>query len=70
MMEILDMGDNQIHDQFPCWLKNITTLGVLILRSNGSLKCERTEVAWPQFQILDLASNNFGGRIPLAFFER
>ncbi|XP_014511797.1 receptor-like protein 12 [Vigna radiata var. radiata] len=71
MMEILDIGDNQIHDEFPCWFENMTTLRVLILRSNkinGSLKCERTEVAWPQLQIFDLASNNLGGRIPLAFF--
>ncbi|RDX84879.1 Receptor-like protein 12, partial [Mucuna pruriens] len=74
MMEILDIGDNQIHDQFPCWLKNISTLRVLILRSNklhGSLKCGRTEAAsaWPHLQILDLASNYFGGRFPLAFFK-
>ncbi|XP_020208408.1 receptor-like protein 33 [Cajanus cajan] len=72
MMEILDIGDNQIHDRFPCWLQNISSLHVLILRSNklyGSLKCGGTEVAWPYIQILDLASNNFGGRMPLGFFE-
>ncbi|XP_027337247.1 receptor-like protein 7 [Abrus precatorius] len=71
-LEILDIGDNQIHDQFPCWLKDISTLRVLILRSNnlhGNLKCVGTKVAWPQLQIFDLAYNNFGGKIPLSFFE-
>ncbi|KAK7349818.1 hypothetical protein VNO77_07537 [Canavalia gladiata] len=72
MLEILDIGDNQIHDKFPCWLKNISSLRVLILHSNkfyGSLKCGGTKVAWPHLQIFGLASNNFGGELPMSFFE-
>ncbi|KAG5071010.1 hypothetical protein JHK86_006221 [Glycine max] len=70
-MEILDIGHNRIHDHFPCWLKNISTLRILILQSNklhGSLKCGGAKVVWPHLQIFDLASNNFGGGIPLSFF--
>ncbi|KAK7390209.1 hypothetical protein VNO78_25508 [Psophocarpus tetragonolobus] len=72
MLEILDVGENQLHGHFPCWLKNISTVRILILRSNelhGSLICGGTKVLWPHLQIFDLASNNFGGRIPLSFFE-
>lgn len=70
-MEILDIGHNRVHDHFPCWLKNISTLRILILQSNklhGSLKCGGAKVVWPHLQIFDLASNNFGGGIPLSFF--
>ncbi|KAK7245299.1 hypothetical protein RIF29_40138 [Crotalaria pallida] len=68
-LEVLDLGNNKILDNFPCLLKSIATLSVLILRSNnlhGPLKCP---VTWPSIQIIDLASNNFSGRVPNSFFE-
>ncbi|PPR84804.1 hypothetical protein GOBAR_AA35914 [Gossypium barbadense] len=49
---VLDIGNNQIKDSFPCHLKNITMLRVLVLRSNN-------------FTIFDLASNNFRGKLHL-----
>ncbi|KAH9673092.1 hypothetical protein KPL70_017963 [Citrus sinensis] len=66
-LEVLDLGNNKINDTFPCWLKNISSLRVLVLRSNsfyGNITCRENDKSWPKLQIVDLASNNFGGRVP------
>lgn len=66
-LEVLDLGNNKINDTFPCWLKNISSLRVLVLRANsfyGSISCRENDDSWPKLQIVDLASNNFGGRVP------
>ncbi|KDO39391.1 hypothetical protein CISIN_1g001624mg [Citrus sinensis] len=66
-LEVLDLGNNKIRDTFPCWLKNISSLRVLVLRSNsfyGSITCRENDDSWPMLQIVDIASNNFGGRVP------
>ncbi|XP_050243998.1 receptor-like protein 33 isoform X5 [Quercus robur] len=66
-LEVLDLGNNKIKDAFPCYLKNISSLHVLILRSNqfyGSIDCGGPNTSWPMLQIVDLASNNFIGRLP------
>ncbi|KAM3737774.1 hypothetical protein ACB098_09G081700 [Castanea mollissima] len=66
-LEVLDLGNNKIKDAFPCYLKNISSLHVLILRSNqfhGSIDCGGPNTSWPMLQIVDLASNNFVGRLP------
>uniref|UniRef100_A0A2N9H5N2 Leucine-rich repeat-containing N-terminal plant-type domain-containing protein n=1 Tax=Fagus sylvatica TaxID=28930 RepID=A0A2N9H5N2_FAGSY len=71
-LEVLDIGNNQIQDAFPCYLKNISTLRILILRSNkfyGSVGCGRKNVTWPMLQIVDLASNNFSGKLSLKSFS-
>ncbi|KAK1563244.1 hypothetical protein Q3G72_024655 [Acer saccharum] len=65
-LEVLDHG-NKISDAFPCWLKNVSSLHVLVLRSNifyGNIGCLEYDVFWPKLQIIDLASNNFIGRLP------
>ncbi|KAH9673084.1 hypothetical protein KPL70_017960 [Citrus sinensis] len=65
-LEVLDLGNNKIRDTFPCWLKNISSLRVLVLRSNsfyGSITCRENDDSWPMLQIVDIASNNFGGRV-------
>ncbi|KAM4078979.1 hypothetical protein ACB094_09G081500 [Castanea mollissima] len=51
---VFDIGNNQIHDAFPCHLKIISNLR--ILGPNDT---------WPVLQIVDLASNNFSGRISI-----
>ncbi|XVE76590.1 hypothetical protein DITRI_Ditri12bG0185400 [Diplodiscus trichospermus] len=66
MLEVLDLGNNQINDTFPCHLKNISTLRVIVLRANkfdGNIHCLEMKSPWPMLQIVDLASNNFSGRL-------
>ncbi|KAF3955920.1 hypothetical protein CMV_018916 [Castanea mollissima] len=67
-LEVLDIGNNQIHDVFPCYLKGISNLRVLVLQSNkfyGYVGCGGPNVTWPMLQIVDLASNNFSGKISI-----
>ncbi|XP_031277357.1 receptor-like protein 7 [Pistacia vera] len=67
MLEVIDLGNNQITDNFPCWLKEISSFRVLVLRSNkfyGKISCPETHGKWSMLQIVDLASNNFSGKLP------
>nr|XP_023889093.1 receptor-like protein Cf-9 homolog [Quercus suber]POE65335.1 receptor-like protein 12 [Quercus suber] len=67
-LEVLDIGNNSILDVFPCYLKSISNLRVLVLKSNkfcGSIGCGGPNVTWPVLQIVDLASNNFSGRLSI-----
>lgn len=66
-LEVLDLGNNNFTDGFPCWLKNTSSLHVLVLRSNhfgGKISCIEHDVSWPAVQIVDLAFNNFTGKLP------
>ncbi|TYJ50965.1 hypothetical protein E1A91_A01G246500v1, partial [Gossypium mustelinum] len=68
MVKLLDIGNNHINNSFPCHLKNIATLRVLVLRSNkfnGHIDCSGNNSGWPMLHILDLASNNFSGKLHL-----
>ncbi|KAL6269549.1 hypothetical protein ACE6H2_026460 [Prunus campanulata] len=65
-LKVLNMGNNYITDSFPCLLKSISTLRVLVLRSNnfyGGIECLNTNGTWPGLQIIDIAHNNFRGEI-------
>ncbi|CAL8174697.1 unnamed protein product [Prunus armeniaca] len=65
-LKVLNIGNNNITDSFPCLLKNMSTLSVLVLRSNnfyGGIECHNTNGTWPELQIIDLAHNNFRGEI-------
>lgn len=71
-LEVLDLGNNQIHDMFPCWFKTVSSLRVLVLRSNkfyGSIDCSKFNGSWPMLQIVDIAANNFNGRLPSKSFS-
>ena len=53
-------------NRFPCHLRSLSTLHVLILRSNslhGLIKCPNSISDWKMLQIVDLASNNFVGQL-------
>ncbi|MBA0760718.1 hypothetical protein Gotri_023444, partial [Gossypium trilobum] len=68
MVKLLDIGNNHINDSFPCHLKNIATLRVVVLRSNkfnGYIDCPGNNSGWKMLQILNLASNNFSGKLHL-----
>ncbi|KAG5551463.1 hypothetical protein RHGRI_009773 [Rhododendron griersonianum] len=72
MLEILVLGNNQIEDTFPSWLRANPELQVLVLRSNkfhGSIGNHKTDVMFPKLRILDLSSNGFSGNLPSEYFE-
>jgi len=72
-LQVLDLGQNKITDVFPCLLKDISTLLVLVLRENnlyGHIGCPNTNSTWPVLQIVDLAINNFSGKLPQTVFTR
>jgi len=71
-LEVLDIGTNQIFGHFPCFLKNIPTLSVLVLRNNkfhGTLVCSKAKNPWQMIQIVDIAFNNFSGKLPEKYFR-
>ncbi|PUZ58162.1 hypothetical protein GQ55_5G488000 [Panicum hallii var. hallii] len=70
-LEVLDVGNNQIRDSFPCWMSTLHELEVLVLKSNKfygqfaqSLAEEKSKCTFPRARILDLSSNNFSGPLP------
>jgi hypothetical protein len=66
-LEVLNLAHNKINDRFPCLLKNISTIRVMVLRKNkfhGPVGCPKTNGTWHMLQIVDLAFNNFSGRLP------
>ncbi|XP_060216878.1 receptor like protein 22-like [Lycium barbarum] len=70
-LKALNVGSNKISDTFPCWLRRLSYLHVLMLRFNnfhGSIDCSRVNYTWPALQIIDLASNNFSGVLPRNLF--
>ncbi|KAL2337717.1 hypothetical protein Fmac_012163 [Flemingia macrophylla] len=70
-LEVLDLGSNQIIGGFPCSLKEMSQLRIIVLRKNkfqGSLRCLKAHNAtWEMLQILDIAFNNFSGKLPGSF---
>uniref|UniRef100_K4B0Q5 Leucine-rich repeat-containing N-terminal plant-type domain-containing protein n=1 Tax=Solanum lycopersicum TaxID=4081 RepID=K4B0Q5_SOLLC len=70
-LKVLNIGNNKIKDTFPCWLRNMSDLRVLILRFNGfhgNIDCSRVNSNWTALQIMDLASNKLGGVLPRGSF--
>jgi Leucine-rich repeat (LRR) protein len=66
-LEVVDIGNNLVKGNFPCYLKNASMLRVLVLRSNkfdGPIDCSEPNAIWPILQIVDIASNNFTGKLP------
>ncbi|KAG6645219.1 hypothetical protein CIPAW_08G107500 [Carya illinoinensis] len=66
-LEFLDIENNSIEDTFPCYLSNISMLRVLVFKSNkfhGPIDCDlESNATWPLLQIINLASNNFSGKL-------
>jgi len=66
-LQVLNLGNNALVDRFPCFLRNISTIRIMVLRSNklhGSIGCPHNTGDWEMLHIVDLASNNFSGMIP------
>ncbi|KAK2432745.1 receptor protein [Trifolium repens] len=71
-LEVLNLGNNQLFDGFPCFLNKISSLRVMILRSNklhGSIECPNNIDPWETLQIVDLAANNFRGKLPAKLLQ-
>ncbi|KAI3847941.1 hypothetical protein MKW92_002145, partial [Papaver armeniacum] len=61
-LEVLDLGNNQLAGTFPYWLKSMSQLRVLVLRSNklqGTLGNQGAKYNFSMLQIIDVSSNNF-----------
>ncbi|AES86942.1 putative leucine-rich repeat-containing, plant-type, leucine-rich repeat domain, L [Medicago truncatula] len=71
-LQVLNLGNNFLSDRFPCFLSNISTLRIMVLRSNklhGSIGCPTRTGDWKMLHIVDLASNNLNGRIPVSLLN-
>ncbi|GLT26509.1 hypothetical protein SLA2020_015700 [Shorea laevis] len=72
MLEVLDVGNNNISDTFPYWLESLPHLQVLVLRSNkfhGSVQSTKESPSFPKLRVLDLSSNYFVGALPVLYIE-
>ncbi|XP_058111870.1 receptor-like protein 7 [Magnolia sinica] len=72
MLEVLNLGNNQINDTFPSWTEALPHLRALVLKSNqfrGPITLPQTNQSFPMLQIIDLSSNSFMGRLPSNMFE-
>lgn len=65
-LQVLNLGMNALTDRFPCFMSSISTLRIMVLRSNklhGSIGCPNSNGDWEMLHIVDLASNKFSGMI-------
>ncbi|GKV05288.1 hypothetical protein SLEP1_g17318 [Rubroshorea leprosula] len=72
MLEVLDIGNNNIKDTFPYWLESLPKLQVLVLRSNkfhGFVHNTKANSSFPKLRVLDLSNNNFVGPLPVHYIE-
>ncbi|GKV52631.1 hypothetical protein SLEP1_g59204 [Rubroshorea leprosula] len=72
MLEVLDIGNNNIKDTFPYWLESLPKLQVLILRSNkfhGFVSNTKANSSFSKLRVLDLSDNNFVGPLPMHYIE-
>ncbi|GLU17276.1 hypothetical protein SLE2022_336560 [Rubroshorea leprosula] len=72
MLEVLDVGNNNIEDIFPHWLESLPDLQVLVLRSNkfhGSVQATKESPSFLRLRVLDLSSNDFRGPLPVRYIE-
>ncbi|CAI0447561.1 unnamed protein product [Linum tenue] len=70
MLEVLDVGNNNVDDVFPQWLSNLPSLKVLILGSNSFHGAVTTSNSFSMLQILDLSNNYFNGSLPAGLFHK
>ncbi|XP_023885694.2 putative receptor like protein 25 [Quercus suber] len=72
MLEILDLGHNQINDTFPFWLGTLPELKILILRYNkfhGAIESPNFKSTFPKLHIIDLSFNGLVGNLPSEYFN-
>ncbi|XP_038991869.1 receptor-like protein 7 [Hibiscus syriacus] len=71
-LQVLDVGNNMLRDTFPFWLQKLRLLNVLILRENrfhGEMKHFKHKIVFPTLDVLDIASNEISGELPVDYFR-
>ncbi|GLT49886.1 hypothetical protein SLA2020_234100 [Shorea laevis] len=72
ILEVLDIGNNNVKDTFPYWLESLPKLQVLILRLNkfhGFVHNTKANSSFSKLRVLDLSNNNFVGPLPGHYIE-
>jgi len=72
MLEVLDLGNNDIEDTFPYWLETLPTLHVLSLRSNkfhGVITSLGTKFPFLRLRIFYISDNYFTGHLPASYIH-
>ncbi|XP_062167593.1 receptor-like protein 6 [Alnus glutinosa] len=72
MLEVLNLGHNQMNDTFPFWLGTLPELRVLILRSNGiygAMENPNSNFDFSNIRIFDLSNNDIAGKLPSQYFQ-
>ncbi|XP_056866060.1 receptor-like protein 48 [Raphanus sativus] len=70
-LEFLNVENNMINDTFPFWLRFLTNLQVLVLRSNefhGPISSPGVSLSFPKLRIFDISKNSFTGVLPSYYF--
>ncbi|CAB78433.1 putative disease resistance protein [Arabidopsis thaliana] len=70
-LEFLNVEDNRINDKFPFWLRSLSNLQILVLRSNefyGPIFSPGDSLSFPKLRIFDISENRFTGVLPSDYF--
>ncbi|WRX28310.1 Leucine-rich repeat - like 10, partial [Theobroma cacao] len=71
-LEFLDLGNNNLNDSFPRWLGVLSSLQILVLRSNkfhGPVPNLRSTSFFTSLRVIDVSQNEFNGHLPNKFFQ-
>ncbi|EOY13266.1 Receptor like protein 53, putative [Theobroma cacao] len=71
-LEFLDLGNNNLNDSFPRWLGVLSSLQILVLRSNkfhGPVPNLRSTSFFTSLRVIDISQNEFNGHLPTKFFQ-
>ncbi|XP_050274130.1 receptor-like protein 33 [Quercus robur] len=72
MLEVLNLGNNNMNDAFPFWLQSLPELRILVLHANrfhGPIWNPHTRFGFSKLHVIDLSHNNFSGRLPSEYFR-
>ncbi|XP_060667251.1 receptor-like protein 35 [Ziziphus jujuba] len=70
----LNLGNNQLGDEFPSWLRTLPDLRILMIRSNhlheNIGKPISNFVFFPKIRVIDLSYDDFTGKLPYEYFQK
>ncbi|CAH8277623.1 unnamed protein product [Arabidopsis lyrata] len=70
-LKFLNVEGNHINDTFPFWLKALTRLEIIVLRSNrfhGPISSPEISLSFTALRIIDISRNSFNGSLPQSYF--